>query len=344
MADLLTEITELVTGLGMTGIDSLTVALSLRPPAMRNVSDEHWDRLNAAFLGGNHSAAFAAAWANGRAFLESPDGLRGRLPLIIEWKGSHQAPGFDFVPVDLRVDHVYLVSCKYQSKILANCSPSNLFLRRLADRTAGGVTISWYAFCAPDEYQHFYSCVRRHVGQHLLPATPDHLTSTQVQHIRKECGGTWPRRLAPLWEEFSYVVAVASAAIWIQELQTPARREEMLWRLLRLSSSNYFVLGSSSDVGALRFRIGTPWDWRQNFRMQNFHITPLAAGQPKVSWSAQLLETTTGRPREVRGHVEIRWAHGRFSSVEAKIYLDSPHDDVPGYFPLVAPMPVPTSR
>ena len=117
MADLLTEITELVTGLGMTGIDSLTVALSLRPPAMRNVSDEHWDRLNAAFLGGNHSAAFAAAWANGRAFLESPDGLRGRLPLIIEWKGSHQAPGFDFVPVDLRVDHVYLVSCKYDSKI-----------------------------------------------------------------------------------------------------------------------------------------------------------------------------------------------------------------------------------
>jgi hypothetical protein len=37
----------------------------------------------------------------------------------------------------------------------------------------------------------------------------------------------------------------------------------------------------------------------------------------------------------VEGHVEIRWSHGRFASPpEAKVYLDTPHHQVPGYWPL----------
>ena len=336
MPDLLTEITEIVTGLGTTGLADLPAALAARPATMRNVTDEHWDRLQTAYDQGQHPTAFVAAWANGRAFYESPDGLRERPPLTIEWKGAHQPPGFEFLPVDLRIDHVYLVSCKYQSKILANSSPSNLFLRRLADRTVSADNTSWYARCAPDEYQHFYDCVRRHIGLHLLPPTPQQLTPAQVLRIRAECGGVWPTQLAPLWAEFSMSVASASAAVWLRELQTPARREEMLWRLLRLSSSSYFVLGSS-DTGPVRARIGTPWDWRQNFGLQRLDITAAPAGQPKVSWSAQLIEGASNTQRSVHGHIEIRWAHGRFSAVEAKIYLGTPHADVPGYFPLPAP-------
>lgn len=333
MPDLLTEITEIVTGLGTTGLADLPTALAARPATMRNVTDAHWDRLQAAYDQGQHPNAFVAAWTNGRAFYESPDGLRGRTPLTIEWKGAHQPPGFEFLPVDLRIDHVYLVSCKYQSKILANSSPSNLFLRRLADRTVRADTMSWYARCAPDEYQHFYDCVRRYIGLHLLPPTPQLLTGRQVRRIRAECGGAWPRQLATLWAEFSLAVASASAALWLRDLQTPARREEMLWRLLRLSSSGYFVLGSS-DSGPLRIRIGSPWDWRQNFSLQHLDIAAAPAGQPKVSWSAELFERASESQRQVHGHVEIRWAHGRFSAVEAKIYLGTPHADVPGYFPL----------
>ena len=107
----------------------------------------------------------------------------------------------------------------------------------------------------------------------------------------------------------------------------------MLWRLLRLSPAPYFVLGSSDD-GPLRLRIGTPWDWRQSFTLQSLTIEPAAAGQPRVDWTALALERATGVVREAAGHVEVRWAHGRFSSVEAKIYLDTPHATVPGYFAL----------
>jgi len=336
MPDLLTEITEIVTGLGTTGYAELASALAARPTALRNVTNEHWDRLQAAYDQGQHPTAFVAAWANGRAFYESPDGLRGRTPLTIEWKGAHQPPGFEFLPVDLRIDHVYLVSCKYQSKILANSSPSNLFLRRLADRTVSADSTSWYARCAAEEYQHFYDGVRRHIGLHLLPPTPQQMTPGHVRRIRAECGGAWPQPLVALWSEFSMSVASASVALWLRELETVARREEMLWRLLRLSSSSYFVLGSS-DTGPLRLRIGTPWDWRQNFSLQHLNLTAVEAGQPKISWSAQLIERATQSQRNVHGHIEIRWAHGRFSAVEAKIYLGTPHADVPGYFPLPLP-------
>jgi hypothetical protein len=334
--DLLTEITEIVTGLGMTGFDNPEEALAARPSVMENVTEAHWDRLDAAWAEKLQPQAFADAWANGRAFFESADGLRGRVPIKIEWKGSHQPPGFDFIPVDLRIDHVYLVSCKYLSKILANSSPSNLFMRRLADRTAAADTTSWYAVTAPREYEYFYSCVRRYVGQHLLPATPQELTPAQTARIQSACGRTWPKPLAPVWAEFSLAVASESASRWLAVLPTPARREEMVWRLLRLNASSYFVLGSSGS-GPIRLRIGTPWDWRQTFVFRNLQLTAVAAGQPKVVWSAQLVDTRNGVERCVNGHVEIRWAHGRFSSVEAKIYLDTPHTQVPGYFPLSSP-------
>ena len=37
----------------------------------------------------------------------------------------------------------------------------------------------------------------------------------------------------------------------------------------------------------------------------------------------------------VEGHVEVRWSHGRFlGAPEAKVYLDTPHRQVPGYHPL----------
>jgi hypothetical protein len=131
------------------------------------------------------------------------------------------------------------------------------------------------------------------------------------------------------------VVASASAERWLAQLPTAARREEMIWRLLRLSPVPYFILGSS-NAGSLRLRIGTPWDWRQEFVLQDLEIAPTPAGQPRVDWTAYVAERASGAVREVGGHVEVRWAHGRFSSVEAKIYLDTPHTEVPGYFPLRA--------
>ena len=42
-------------------------------------------------------------------------------------EGHRTGPGDEVAPIDLRVDHVYLVSCKYLSNILFNVSPSHVF-------------------------------------------------------------------------------------------------------------------------------------------------------------------------------------------------------------------------
>ncbi len=122
-----TTVTELGTGLGMLGLDGIDAAVRSRTAVMHSLSPEMWDLLDRLRVGGAYDAEFHAAWANGQAFLTATDGLRGRLPQVVEWKGTGRAPGDEVAPIDLRVDHVYLVSCKYLSKILFNVSPASIF-------------------------------------------------------------------------------------------------------------------------------------------------------------------------------------------------------------------------
>lgn len=115
---------------------------------------------------------------------------------------------------------------------------------------------------------------------------------------------------------------------------TPRNAEPVLWRLLRIGSAPYFILGASPQ-GSMRLRIDTPWDWRQSFRLRRFEIEPQPGGQPRVGWAAKYEARRTSTEHVVRGHVEVRWSHGRFGQPpEAKVYLDSTHDQVPGYHPL----------
>ncbi len=108
----------------------------------------------------------------------------------------------------------------------------------------------------------------------------------------------------------------------------------MLWRLLRIGSAPYFVLGASPR-GFLRLRIATPWDWRRHFELRAFDVEARPGGQPMVAWQASVRDREDRRERIVHGHVEVRWSHGRLAAPpEAKVYLDTPHDEIPGYFPL----------
>ena len=84
------------------------------------------------FADGTHAGLFEVAWENGAVFARADEGLRGRPPWLVEWKGPHRPPAYEQIPADLRVDHVYLLSCKYGSNILMNASPWHLFERSLA--------------------------------------------------------------------------------------------------------------------------------------------------------------------------------------------------------------------
>jgi hypothetical protein len=113
-----------------------------------------------------------------------------------------------------------------------------------------------------------------------------------------------------------------------------AEAEAVLWRLLRIGSAPYFVLGAQRDR-SLRLRVMTPWDWRQAYELKRMDVWGDDAGQPQVRWQAQIRARDTGEEHSVDGHVEVRWSHGRFGKPpEAKAYLDTPHHRVPGYVTL----------
>ena len=332
MPALRTEVTEVVTGLGMLGHADPDIALQHLPPQLLNVDDGVWDRVVGAWHDRHLGHEFHAAWANGAAFLRAPGALRGRVPARVEWKGRHRPPGYELIPADLRVDHVYLVSCKYLSKILINASPASLFDHGLAYRPPGAG--DWYEEVAPEAHQELYTECVAAVALRGLPDRVGQLDRSQRTELRTALGRGWPGGTAGVYQQFAAEVSERSAERWGVRLASRAAREEMLWRLLRLQSAPYFVLGTS-DQDSLRVRVGTPWDWRQRFRLDQFEVRGDEAGQPRVSWAARVTDLAEDDHRTVEGHVEVRWSHGRFAQApEAKVYLDTPHRHVPGYFPL----------
>ncbi|MGH9124217.1 MAG: hypothetical protein ACRDZ8_05750 [Acidimicrobiales bacterium] len=333
MPDLRTTITELVTGLGTLGYDSAGEAIGARPAEMVSVSPETWELLERAHAGGALAASFELAWSNGVAFARAREGLRERRPIVIEWKGSQRAPGDEVAPIDLRIDHVYLISCKYLSKITINASPSHLF-QRLLQGPHGVRGGDWYEEVAPDEYRQLYESVLAELGWSDLPADVGRLSQAQRTRLSDALSGGWPPVARAQYEHLANVVAHRTAEHWLEALATTAQSEAMLWRILRMGGAPYYMLGAS-PAGPLRLRVATPWDWRASFRLRRFECAAQEGGQPRVGWTATIEDRHSATRRIVRGHVEVRWSHGRFGgNPEAKVYLDTAHGDVPGYFPL----------
>lgn len=335
MPALRTEITEIVTGLAMLGVGSLDDLLDGEvPEPLHEVDPATWSRLRDAHAAREHQVDFLAAWNNGRAFLGAEDGLRGRPPRLVEWTGGHRDPGDSVVPADLRIDHVYLVSCKYLSKVLHNASPEALFDRRLGGQGPRS-TADWFDSVAPAEHQELYQSVRRTYAPDLsLPEAVGALSTTDRRALRAAIPRDWNRTCSGSYERLCVAAAEGSAKHWASGLGSDRERSGMLWRLLRLSPAPYFVLGTAA-AGTIRLRVGTPWDFTRSYRLRSFEVAAQPGGQPRVGWTAVVSELDSGAEREVRGHVEIRWSHGRFGGPpEAKVYLDTPIAEVPGYWPL----------
>jgi hypothetical protein len=324
-----TEITEIATGIGALGHD-LRAALEEPPGRIANVGPATWERLRRAFDDGTSAALFSGAWRNGQAFLLAADGLRGRLPVRVEWKGPDRQVEQDPIPADLRIDHVFLVSIKTGSDVLWNRSPAQVFLGR-SER------LHWFAETAGAEYQRLYDQACRHTGLGRLPADVAALDRTSGRVLAEALPArAWPDELAAAYLALAHRVAEESARRWEETFATPARRERLAWWLLRLHQAPYYLLGTAGGR-PLRIRVDTPWDWRRTWEYEGLDMIPaLSAGQPQVDWLLRSRHRVTGEVRHTAGYVEIRWSHRKFvGAPEAKVQLRSSHDDVPGYTPLV---------
>lgn len=329
MPRLETEISELATALGTLGLD-LGAGLETCPDQVHNVAETTWTRLRDAYETGAHRRLFTSSWANGRAFLLARDGLRGRLPIRVEWKGPDRQVEQDPIPADLRIDNVFLVSIKSRSAVLWNRSPAQVF-----NRTP--MALHWYEETAPAEYEALYQAARKWTGMDRLPVRASQLTRAEGLELGRHLPTReWPESLKGLYLTMADTCSTETAARWNAALTAPAKREQTAWWLLRLAPAPYFLLGDSVRA-PLRIRVDTPWDWRQLWKFRNLHIRPAhGAGQPQVEWEIHVEDRQTGEQRQAAGYVEMRWSHGRFSGhPEAKVQLRTAHEAVPGYTALV---------
>jgi hypothetical protein len=327
-----TFVTEIATGLGMVGIESLEAVIDARPPVLANLGAADWERASSLWRANSFTSEFLEGFANGRAFLAAVDGLNNRKPRIIEWTGGRRPPGDEVVPSDLRVDHVYLVSCKYLSRILHNPSPARLVEGLLAQAAVDDLS-DWYQRVAPDEHQALYEACADAAEGLDLPSRVSDLRRPERRQLASLLRGAWPGNAAGCYARLCRAVSGATADLWRARIASVSP-EMFMWRLLRIGSAPYFILGSST-AGSVRLRIDTPWDWRQRFRFRRLDIVAQKGGQPRVGWTVVYEVRRTREERSVDGHVELRWSHGRFGQPpEAKVYLDSPHEAVPGYHSL----------
>ena len=331
-----TTVTELATALGTTGCRSLQEAMEARP-ANLDIAGDSWERLEHILAGGRYWAIAAEAFANGAFFAGHSAGLDGRVPRLIEWSGDRRIPGDQAVPADLLIDRVYMISCKYLSQILHNTAPARVFEEILGPSPKASHP-DWFATMAKRQHQALYDETLELLNLAGMPRSPDGLDAAGRGRLRdafKERGGRGvPAELRAGYDALINQVSRRSAERWRKALGEPAQQERMLWRLLRIYSATYYILGIDSRR-TMRLRVMTPWEWRQAFEFRSFAVQPDGRGQPRVNWTARYRDRSSGERREVHGHVEIRWSHRPFCGPpEAKIYLDTNHHEVPGYVPL----------
>lgn len=331
-----TTLTEVATAMGCLDQPSLDWAV-LRRPHVQGMCNRDWEQVDAEVAKPQARVIAEAAFANGEHFLHHPDGLRGRQPLIVEWTGGRKPLGDQAIPADLRIDHVYLLSCKYLSRIVLNTAPARLFDGCLQPGATHDRT-DWYESVAPNEHRDLarISAEALDIGPILVGSTLD----ARARSALKRAFGRHSRlegEVAAAYQRLCSSVSRCSAERWRAAVGNGGGNaaENLLWRMLRLASGTYFVLGAGPQGSSLRLRVMTPWDWRQRYELRAFDIEPDDAGQPQVRWAATVRDRAGDHETVVHGHVEVRWSHGRFGGPpEAKIYLDTPHAEVPGYVPL----------
>ena len=241
------------------------------------------------------------------------------------------------VPADLRVDHVWLISCKYLSKVLANAAPSRLFERGLAGGPSARAAGDWYAEVAPDAYQALFALVRRELGTRAsLPPHAADLTPAHRAELRAYLDAGWSPDAQAAYRALALEVGKVSADRWRRALAKRTEAEAVLWRLLRIGSAPVLrarrparplAAAPRDDARGTGARPTSSSAWTCGATTP---ASPRSAGRPSSA------RRPRGEEHTVDGHVEVRWSHGRFGKPpEAKAYLDTPHHRVPGYVTLV---------
>jgi len=263
----------------------------------------------------------------------------------LQWLGPDRQAATTSTAMDLLAANTP-ISVKAESMVVANRSPYNLFEATPQGSAPAKGLSSWYLETAFDEYQALYTFARDASGMAALPINVRDFENSKSKKSLK-------RRLATLTEDqaakfqdlyvkMSHQVARRSAEIFnlhlADSMARPTRNavlEHIAKMFFRMDTVPYILAGVDEKA---EFASGIPdiASWQKQWVFQEIEATPaLTKSQPVVNFTLSYQNRITKVEYTSTFRAEVRWSHGKFSSVEGKLYKDFAWPSLPFFKAIV---------
>ncbi len=340
MATAKTECSELSVGFGLLGYDKpLEVSFKQVHPKFDNTLNE--EKFNT-FVNTYPSDIMFASMNNVGIRLRSNYKSFRNLNLV-RWTGGDRQAATTSTAKDLLGANIP-ISVKAESRVVGNPSPYNLFVATpQGSAQAQGMT-SWYLETAPQAYQEFYAFARKLTGLDTgMNTTPEAVVEFELSRRKKpliraikNLGEHYPQEFQELYIRMCQKVSQSSAEIFENYLSKSLKsriRGAVLERIakmfFRMNAVEYVLCGID---GKNEFAVLIPdlTTWLQTWQFEDIKAIPnLEKEQSVVDFEILCTNKTTKHAYLAKFHAEIRWSHGKFSSVEGKLYKEFNWSDLP---------------
>lgn len=274
--------------------------------------------------------------------------LREREPLFTEidhltWSGPDRQAVTTSAAKDIFAANTP-VSVKAESRVVGNPSPYNLFVATPQGSAQARGMGSWYLEISPDKYQALYShglmITELNSGRNALPPTVQEFENSRKKKVLKRklsnLSSNQLELFQSLYIDMCRQVATRSARRYNDHLAASLSqrvRNTVLERVAKMffrMNAVPYVLAGIDNQQEFAVRIPDLTSWLKNWRFETIEATPdLNRSQSVVNFELCCTNKQTGLTYSAEFHAEVRWSHGKFSSVEGKLYKEFDWADLP---------------
>ena len=270
--------------------------------------------------------------------------LRKTFPLFnnlqtLRWLGPERQASTTSTARDLQAVNVP-ISVKAKSNVVGNPSPYNLFISTPQGSGLAKGTRSWYLESALSDYQSFYNLAKEITGLDKLPSSVEEferlgnkkLLINAIKNISTSDIFEFQNLYIKMCHQSAKEAADTFNDNLSHSLNSPVKGsvlERIAKMFFRMNAVEYILCGID---GQNEFAVKIPdlTTWLQNWEFKAIQAAPdFERKQSVVNFSIDIQNKKHLKSYNVIFHAEIRWSHGKFSSVEGKLYKEFNWVDLP---------------
>lgn len=268
----------------------------------------------------------------------------------IIWSGPERQAATTSTAKDLFAANVP-ISVKAESRVVGNPSPYNLFVATPQGSAQARGMGSWYVETALNDYQSLYFFAKQATaldsGDVSLPEVVGEFENSRAKKLLqqriKDLNSEQIREFQALYVQMCKVVSIKSAVLFNSHLKTSlfsrtrnTVMEHIAKMFFRMNAVPYLLAGIDSRK---EFAVHIPdlTTWKRTWRFEKVEAVPdLNRLQSVVNFQIECLNRENGERFTANFHAEVRWSHGKFSSVEGKLYKKFNWVDLPFFERIIA--------